>query len=186
MFGPQVESRDGYESQFATNYLGHFLLTHLLLNELKKAGSDKSRSRVVNVSSCAHVVGQINFEDINFRLNIKKIVNQSVIIQTYRSQYIPAEAYAQSKLAQILFSNYLNELLTKEGAFVQVHSVHPGIVNTDLFNDTNLKTIAPWMPSLFFKVGFLIFITLSLQKRLICRALNRERYQLFTRVFQRV
>ncbi|XP_066141088.1 retinol dehydrogenase 12 isoform X2 [Euwallacea fornicatus] len=134
MFGPHVESRDGYESQFITNYLGHFLLTYLLLPALKKAGAAKAQSRIINVSSCAHVVGEINFEDINFR-----------------TQYIPAEAYAQSKLAQILFSNYLNNLLIKEGVHVQVHSVHPGVVNTDLFNDTNLKTIAPWMPSLFFK-----------------------------------
>ncbi|XP_050300033.1 dehydrogenase/reductase SDR family member on chromosome X-like [Anthonomus grandis grandis] len=134
MFGPQVESRDGYESQFATNYLGHFLLTHLLLPELKKAGTETSHSRIVNVSSCAHVLGNIHFEDINFR-----------------NRYIPAEAYAQSKLAQILFSNFLNALMVKEGEYVQVHSVHPGVVNTDLFNDTSLKTVAPWLPKLFFK-----------------------------------
>lgn len=67
MFGPYVESRDGFESQFSTNYLGHFMLTHLLLPELKKAGTAKSQARVVNVSSCAHIVGKINFEDINFR-----------------------------------------------------------------------------------------------------------------------
>lgn len=134
MFGPYVESRDGYESQFSTNYLGHFLLTYLLLPELKNAGMEKSRSRIVNVTSCAHVVGNINFEDINFR-----------------NQYIPPEAYAQSKLAQVLFSNYLNTLLVKENEKVQVHSVHPGIVNTDLFNGTHLKKIAPWLPALFFK-----------------------------------
>lgn len=67
MFGPYVESRDGYESQFSTNYLGHFLLTHLLLPALKKAGTDKAQSRIVNVSSCAHTIGKINFEDINYR-----------------------------------------------------------------------------------------------------------------------
>ncbi|XP_030745672.1 dehydrogenase/reductase SDR family member on chromosome X [Sitophilus oryzae] len=134
MFGPYVESRDGYESQFSTNYLGHFLLTHLLLPELKRAGTEKSNSRIVNVSSCAHVIGKINFEDIN-----------------HRNRYIPSEAYAQSKLAQVIFTIYLNDLFKKENAHVQVHSVHPGIVNTDLFNGTHLKNLAPWIPHLFFK-----------------------------------
>ncbi|KAL1505366.1 hypothetical protein ABEB36_004950 [Hypothenemus hampei] len=135
MFGPWAESRDGYESQFSTNYLGHFLLTHLLLPQLKKGGTNSSHSRVVNVSSCAHVIGKINFTDINFR----------------SQYYVPGEAYAQSKLAQILFSNFLNRLMVNENEPVQFHSVHPGLVNTDLFNDTNLKTIVPWLPSLLFK-----------------------------------
>ncbi|CAG9762072.1 unnamed protein product [Ceutorhynchus assimilis] len=134
MFGSYVESRDGYESQFSTNYLGHFLLTYLLLPNLKKSGTENLKSRIINVSSCAHIMGKINFDDINCR-----------------AQYIPGEAYAQSKLAQILFSNHLNELLKKENANVQVHSVHPGLVDTGLFNDTNMKTVAPWLPSLFFK-----------------------------------
>lgn len=67
MFGPYIETRDGYESQFATNYLGHFLLTHLLLPLLEAGGKKEEKSRIVNVSSCAHIVGDINFEDINNR-----------------------------------------------------------------------------------------------------------------------
>lgn len=43
-----------------------------------------------------------------------------------------------------------------ESANVQVHSVHPGIVNTDLFNGTNLKNVAPWVPNLFFKVKHIL------------------------------
>lgn len=64
MFGPYAESVDGYESQFATNYLGHYLLTHLLLPEII-AGGGEINSRIVNVSSCAHALGEIDFEDIN-------------------------------------------------------------------------------------------------------------------------
>lgn len=67
MFGPFSESIDGYESQFATNYLGHFLLTHHLLPLLKTAGCPKEYARIVNVSSCAHLAGEINFKDINYR-----------------------------------------------------------------------------------------------------------------------
>lgn len=73
-------------------------------------------------------------------------------LSNFRTDYIPAEAYAQSKLAQILFTNYLDKLINKSAQHIQIHSVHPGVVNTDLFNGTNLKKFAPWMPSLFFKV----------------------------------
>lgn len=74
MFGPYIETVDGYESQFATNYLGHYLLTHLLLPQLIAAGG-ATNSRIINVSSCAHLVGEIDFEDINCRYLIiyKKI-----------------------------------------------------------------------------------------------------------------
>lgn len=65
MFGPYVESVDGYESQFATNYLGHYLLTHLLLPEIIAGGKSDENSRIINVSSCAHALGEIDFEDIN-------------------------------------------------------------------------------------------------------------------------
>lgn len=135
MFGPYIESRDGFESQFSTNYLGHFLLSHLLFPQLLAGGSAEAHSRIVNVSSCAHFVGKINFEDINSR-----------------NQYIASEAYAQSKLAQVLFTNYLDSMCIKEKYPIQVHSVHPGIVNTELFNGTHLKNLMPFVPSLFFKV----------------------------------
>lgn len=58
-------TEDGFESQFAINYLGHFLLTHLLMPALRAAGTKELRSRIVNVSSCVHLLGTINFDDIN-------------------------------------------------------------------------------------------------------------------------
>ncbi|KAF2904225.1 hypothetical protein ILUMI_01956 [Ignelater luminosus] len=135
MFGPYMETEDGFESQFQTNYLGHFLLTHLLLPELKAAGEENSKSRIVNVSSCAHLVGDIDFDDINFR-----------------KQYIASAAYAQSKLAQILFSNHLHSLMKQENAPVAVYSLHPGIVDTELFDGTYLKKLAPgWAIRMLFK-----------------------------------
>lgn len=65
MATPYHLTEDGFESQFAINYLGHFLLTHLLLPQLKAAGKQDLNARIVNVSSCAHRVGTINFDDIN-------------------------------------------------------------------------------------------------------------------------
>ncbi|KAJ8936785.1 hypothetical protein NQ318_009001 [Aromia moschata] len=91
-------------------------------------------ARIVNVSSCAHVLGTTDFEDIN-----------------NRETYISGRAYAQSKLALVLFTKHLDNLLKTENVFVQAHSVHPGMVNTDLFNGTVLKSLAPWVPALFFK-----------------------------------
>lgn len=65
MATPYHLTEDGFESQFAINYLGHFLLTHLLLPQLKAAGTQDLNARIVNVSSCAHRTGRINFDDIN-------------------------------------------------------------------------------------------------------------------------
>lgn len=67
MATPYKETRDGFESQMAVNYLGHFLLTHLLM-PLLIAGSkanDGKNARIVNVSSCVHRVANMNYEDFN-------------------------------------------------------------------------------------------------------------------------
>lgn len=65
MAPPYHITEDGYESQFAVNYLGHFYLTNLLMPLLKAAGTQDLNSRIINVSSCAHLYGRINFDDIN-------------------------------------------------------------------------------------------------------------------------
>lgn len=65
MAPPYHITEDGYESQFAVNYLGHFLLAHLLMPLLRAAGAQDLNARIINVSSCAHLYGRINFDDIN-------------------------------------------------------------------------------------------------------------------------
>lgn len=68
MFGPYFLTEEGFESQLATNYLGHALLTHLLLPLLSKTGKNSNKwSRIVHVSSCAHIPGSIYYDDINFK-----------------------------------------------------------------------------------------------------------------------
>lgn len=84
MFGDYKLSEDGFETQLAVNHLGHFYLTHLLLPALKKGGAVGECSRIVNVTSCAHYVGKIYFDDINSK-----------------EYYDTSAAYAQSKLAQV-------------------------------------------------------------------------------------
>jgi len=100
---------DGLEEQFAVNYLGGFLLTHLLLDQLTAS----SPSRIVNVSSSAHKGAKIGFDDLQGE-------------RKYRGY----RAYGQSKLAQVLFTVEFAKRL--EGTGITVNCCHPGVVRTDL------------------------------------------------------
>lgn len=118
---PKGLTKDGFETQFGTNHLGHFLFTELLLPRLV----DSSPSRIVNVSSCYHDkamgrFGGLDLEDPNFE----------------RRKYDGWAAYAQSKLANVVYAQDLAARLTDKG--VLAASVHPGWVRTRL--------IAPTMP----------------------------------------
>jgi len=107
MVCPFKKSEDGYESQFATNYLSHFLLTNLLIPKLLVSESP----RVVNVSSWAHMMSNIRFDDINFDDG---------------KDYDTWKAYGQSKTANILFSVGLNLRGVKS------FSLHPGSITSQL------------------------------------------------------
>ncbi|CAA9995333.1 unnamed protein product [Nesidiocoris tenuis] len=125
MFAPYRESEDGFESHWQVNHLGPALLTHLLLPIIEPSTKNERNftPRIVSVTSCAHAAArQINFENISMK-----------------DHYIPSAAYAQSKLAQLLFAINLGKRLERASSKVQVHCVHPGIVNTDLFDGTLLK-----------------------------------------------
>jgi NAD(P)-dependent dehydrogenase (short-subunit alcohol dehydrogenase family) len=98
----------GYEKTFTTNHLGHFLLTHLLLDTLKQS----SPSRIVNVSSAVHATANLKFNDIN-----------------QKKHYRGYLAYANSKLANLLFTYELARKL--EGTGVTVNALHPGFVRTN-------------------------------------------------------
>lgn len=85
IFGDFRLTDEGFETQLATNYMGHFLLTHLLMNNLKNSSKKSERfGRVVNVASCAHYGSEIQFDDINLM-----------------NSYHPTLGYARSKLAQV-------------------------------------------------------------------------------------
>jgi NAD(P)-dependent dehydrogenase (short-subunit alcohol dehydrogenase family) len=109
---PYRESADGFEMQFATNHLGHFVLTALLLPRLLST----DRSRVVTLSSLMHKRGAMDFDDLFFR----------------KRRYQPWAAYSQSKLANLLFALELDRRLRRHGASVISVGAHPGYSSTEL------------------------------------------------------
>ncbi|MFZ5756171.1 MAG: SDR family NAD(P)-dependent oxidoreductase [Pseudomonadota bacterium] len=108
----QKFTADGYEMQFGGNYLGPFLLTHLLLPALENADD----GRIVHMASMIHLIGRI--DESTFR---------------GRKPYIGVMAYAQSKLGNILFSHALARRLASRG--ITSNAMHPGGVNTNIYDD---------------------------------------------------
>jgi len=104
-------SADGFELQFATNFLGHFALTQLLLPLLLKS----KNPRVTTMTSSAAMMGKIEFDDL----------------QCERS-YQPIAAYAQSKLACLLFANQLGDIARTRNWPLLSTSAHPGHTRTNL------------------------------------------------------
>ena len=110
MATPFGRTVDGFETQFGTNHLGHFVLTNLLVPALI-AGAP---SRVISLSSASHQRGDVQWEDINFETQ----------------PYDPVRAYAQSKTANVLFAVELNRRLGARD--VHAYAVHPGLIATNL------------------------------------------------------
>jgi NAD(P)-dependent dehydrogenase (short-subunit alcohol dehydrogenase family) len=124
------ETSDGFELQFGVNHLGHFLLTNLLLDLIKSSAS----SRIVIVASGAHKTGKIHFDDINLKHNFNLV-----------------KAYAQSKLANVLFAYELADRL--KGTKVTVNCLHPGAVATQMGinRDTGFGTFITTLCKPFFQ-----------------------------------
>lgn len=113
---PYTETTDGFELQFGTNHLGHFLLTHELMSSLKAA----DRARVVVVSSAGHRLSPIMFGDISGKGT------------WYKGSAGPWKAYGQSKTANILFASELNRRMKAAGVPITANALHPGGIVTDL------------------------------------------------------
>jgi NAD(P)-dependent dehydrogenase (short-subunit alcohol dehydrogenase family) len=108
MMVPAGRTPDGFELQFGTNHLGHFALTNLLLPHVT--------DRVVTVSSSMHRSGHIYLEDLNWE----------------NRPYNATRAYAQSKLANLLFTLELQRRLAASGSKVRALGSHPGYAATNL------------------------------------------------------
>src|ERR1700688_291287 len=115
---PYRQTTDGFEMQFGTNHLGHFALTGLLLDRLLAADG----ARVVTVSSGAHKMGQIHFDDLQLE-----------------HSYGKWRAYGQSKLANLLFAYELQRRIEAAGHKPISVACHPG------YAATNLQAMGPRM-----------------------------------------
>ena len=113
---PYQRTEDGFELTLATNHLGHFALTGLLLDRLLATAG----SRIVTVSSVAHRRGLMHFGDLQSE-----------------HRYKPADAYGQSKLANLLFTNELQARLEAAGAGTIALAAHPGNARTDLWRTSS-------------------------------------------------
>lgn len=110
---PEARTADGVELQLATNHLGHFALTLLVL--------DRLLDRVVVVGSEAHRHARLAATDLNFE----------------REPYSPYQAYARSKLANLLFMAELQRRLTAAGSTLRALAAHPGYTSTKLMRSTD-------------------------------------------------
>jgi NAD(P)-dependent dehydrogenase (short-subunit alcohol dehydrogenase family) len=115
MAPPRSTTKDGFELQFGSNHLGHFALTGLVLPEMSNDGA-----RVVTVSSTAHRIGSIDFDDLN-----------------KERRYFRWTAYGQSKIANLMFALELDSRLRAAGSEVASMAAHPG------YSATNLQSAGP-------------------------------------------
>lgn len=137
-------SAQGYESDFATNHLGHWLLAGLLLPFLRNA----TYARIVSVSSLMH---RFVKEGINYDLAQGKIGNPVYSKMPYSS----VQAYSQTKLANLLFVRELNKRLANTIPNVEAVACHPGYAKTNM--STDLTGLSPW------KLPFILLARLIMQ-----------------------
>mmetsp|Transcript_65396 Transcript_65396/g.76845 ORF Transcript_65396/g.76845 Transcript_65396/m.76845 type:complete len:209 (-) Transcript_65396:109-735(-) len=119
MMNKRKESVDGYELVMAANYVGHFLLTKLLLRKLRETGkeSNGSKARVLNISSAIYSIS-------------KKIDLDDLFCE--RKPYGLFTQYSQSKLANILFTTELRRREEQNDGLVDAYCIHPGMVRTNV------------------------------------------------------
>jgi len=116
--GEREVTEDDIEATLAINHLAPFLLTHLVLDRMKATARAKGEARIVVVSSEAHRGASLHFDSFNAQ-----------------GSYIPMQAYGQSKLANVLFTHELARRIHDTN--VTVNAVHPGIVATNIFRDSD-------------------------------------------------
>jgi NAD(P)-dependent dehydrogenase (short-subunit alcohol dehydrogenase family) len=108
MMAPQGKTADGFELQFGTNHLGHFLLTGLLFDLVERAAG-----RIVVIASAVHRFGKFDFDDLMVAKN-----------------YTPGRAYSQSKLANLMFALELHRRLQRAKSTATAYACHPGFAAT--------------------------------------------------------
>ena len=143
---------EGLELQFGTNVIGHFALTGLLLPKLEARAAQINATgglvagehdppRIVTIASIAHKQGRLHWDDLQFERS-----------------YSPTAAYAQSKLADLVFSFELARRLRSRNSAMLSVAAHPGVANTNLFVTGDFS---PWQRRLRTGAGHLIQLLLN-------------------------
>ncbi|KAJ9156324.1 Oxidoreductase [Pleurostoma richardsiae] len=132
---PEGRTQDGFETQFGTNHLAHFLLFNLLQPALEAGATHEFASRVVILSSVAHRFGEVPFDNVNFEGN-----------------YDSMAAYASSKTANLWTANEIERRFGAKG--IHAWSIQPGAVLTDLMRHMSGETQSglakdPYLASIF-------------------------------------
>ena len=121
---PKGKTADGFETQFGTNHLGHFVLVNRIASLMKPG------SRLVNLSSSGHRFSDVNLDDPNFE----------------RTEYTEFGAYGRSKTANVLFAVEFDRRHKANG--VRATAVHPGGIQTELGRHMTPEVIAAMMKSI--------------------------------------
>lgn len=148
----QTRSKEGHEFQIACNHFGTFRLTLLLLPLMKYRTfeNDKVNSRIIVVSSIHHMdyADRIYFEDLN----------------SERREYSSFEVYGHSKLANVMFAKYLDQLLKRDGLPIEVFSLHPGVIKTEIQREL-IHPILSWIyynfPGIDYILQLIVFKSLN-------------------------
>ncbi|XP_056449857.1 dehydrogenase/reductase SDR family member on chromosome X [Gadus chalcogrammus] len=117
MLVPELQTEEGVELHYGLNFLGHFLLTGLLLETLARSGTPGRSARVVNMASATHYGGRLDLDNLNSR-----------------GCYSAHGAYAQSKVALVMFGQRLQRRAAARGLHVTANAADPGMVDTALYD----------------------------------------------------
>jgi NAD(P)-dependent dehydrogenase (short-subunit alcohol dehydrogenase family) len=146
-------NEDGIEMQFATNHIGHFLFTCLIMPKLIKSAETSKRgaTRIINVSALSPMFAAMRWSDINFEmLNTELPQAEQPAYAVHKAwsysdpegkSYLPLEGYNQSKVANVLFSIAANKRLYEKFGILSL-SLHPGVIQTELTRNATPVTMA--------------------------------------------
>ncbi|KAK2594745.1 hypothetical protein QQS21_007543 [Conoideocrella luteorostrata] len=148
----RILTKEGIELTFATNHVGHWLLSCLIMPKLIKASesSAKGATRIVNVSSGSPTVSSMRWSDMNFEKKNKdlpqdeqpsyKFFESWAYKNPEESKYIPLDGYNRSKVANVLFGIGANKRLFERHGILTL-AVHPGVIPTDLGRNFPQETL---------------------------------------------
>lgn len=147
MYPPKREvTTQGFEVQIGTNHFGHFALTGLLLDNIKKT----PHSRVVTQSSLAHLNATIHWDDLN-----------------WEKKYARIQAYGQSKLANLLFTYELDRQFKAHNISAMATASHPGISKTNLFRESGFMKLLVQLIAQKAEMGVLPILRAATEENLI-------------------